>query len=189
MRDFRGRMMSGLSDKQERFCQEYLIDLNATQAAIRSGYSRRTANRIATENLSKPVIADRIANLNAERLCRVRVDADYVLNRLIEIDQMDVADILDKDGCILPVMAWPAAWRRTLSTMDVLEFWEGTGRERRLTGLLKKVKWPDKLRNLELIGKHTTVGAFKETVDHNHKSEIRSINRTIVDPKKEERRR
>ncbi len=52
-----------LTDRQEMFCREYLIDLNATQAAIRAGYSAKTANRTASENLSKPDIRPELPNL------------------------------------------------------------------------------------------------------------------------------
>ena len=71
-----------LTDKQEMFCREYLIDLNATQAAIRAGYSVKTANRIAAQNLSKLDIQNRIAELKAKRNEDVGIDADYVLRRL-----------------------------------------------------------------------------------------------------------
>jgi len=54
-----------LTDKQEMFCREFLINLNATQAAIRAGYSDKTANRTASENLSKPDIQNRITELKA----------------------------------------------------------------------------------------------------------------------------
>ncbi|GAB3287837.1 terminase small subunit [Parahaliea aestuarii] len=50
-----------------------------------------------------------------------------------------------------------------------------------MTGLLKKIKWPDKLRNLELLGKHVAVGAFRETIDHNHRGKVKTITRRIVD--------
>ncbi|HIH5703223.1 TPA: terminase small subunit [Klebsiella variicola] len=87
-----------LTDKQEMFCREYLIDLNATQAAIRAGYSAKTANRTASENLSKPDIQSRIAELKAQRNDLVGINATYVLNRLVEIDQVDVLDILTSTG-------------------------------------------------------------------------------------------
>lgn len=73
--------MAGLTAKQEMFCREYLVDLNATQAAIRAGYSQNTASEMGCENLGKPNIADRIAQLMAERTQRVTVSADYVLER------------------------------------------------------------------------------------------------------------
>ena len=68
--------MSKLTKKQEMFCREYVVDLNGTQAAIRAGYSEKTANRIATENLSKPVIRDFIDELQSTREERLEISAD-----------------------------------------------------------------------------------------------------------------
>ena len=150
-----------LTDKQEMFCHEYLIDLNATQAAIRAGYSAKTANRTASENLSKPDIQFRIAELKAQRNDLVGINAEYVLNRLIEIDQMDVLDILLQNGELKPIKDWPKVWRTTLSGMDVVEMVSADS-----AALLKKIKWPDKVKNLELLGKHVSVQAFKEQSSH-----------------------
>jgi len=61
------------------FCREYLIDLNATQAAIRAGYSERTARALGCENLAKPNIQNRIAELKPQRNEQVDIDADYVI--------------------------------------------------------------------------------------------------------------
>ncbi|MCK6903416.1 terminase small subunit [Enterobacter roggenkampii] len=110
-----------LTDKQEMFCRDYLIDLNATQAAIRAGYSAKTANRTASENLSKPDSQSRIAELKAQRNDLVGINAIYVLNRLVEIDRMDVLDILTSTGELKPVYPWPKVWRTTLSELDVVE--------------------------------------------------------------------
>ncbi|GEK48441.1 terminase [Bisbaumannia pacifica] len=155
-------MARKLTPKQERFVEEYLVDLNATQAAIRAGYSEKRASETAYQLLQKPSVRDAIAAGKAERSEATKIDAAYVLQRLVEIDQMDVADILADDGSILPVKQWPRAWRLTLSGLDVQELWEGSGDEREMTGLLKKIKWPDKVKNLELLGKHVDVQAFKE---------------------------
>ncbi|MDC9603521.1 terminase small subunit [Xenorhabdus griffiniae] len=149
-----------LTDKQEMFCREYLVDLNATQAAIRAGYSEKTANRTASENLSKPDIQSRIAELKAERNEEVGINAACVLKRLVEIDQMDVLDVLTDGGELKPVKNWPKVWRTTLSGLEVLE----TGSQD-TTALLKKIKWPDKVKNLGLLGKHVSVQAFKEQID------------------------
>lgn len=153
-----------LTDKQEMFCREYLIDLNATQAAIRAGYSEKTANRTASENLSKPDIQSRIAELKAQRNDLVGINATYVLNRLVEIDQMDVLDILNSTGELKPVAEWPKVWRTTLSGLEVMEM----ASEGNAAALLKKIKWPDKVKNLELLGKHIDVMAFKEQATHEH---------------------
>ncbi|HGY3928949.1 TPA: terminase small subunit [Citrobacter koseri] len=156
-----------LTDKQEMFCREYLIDLNATQAAIRAGYSVKTANRTASENLSKPDIQSRIAELKAQRNDLVGINATYVLNRLVEIDQMDVLDILREDGTLKPITQWPKVWRITLQGMDISTTIQDFD-EKTTETILKKIKWPDKVKNLELLGKHIDVMAFKEQATHEH---------------------
>ncbi len=91
-----------LTDKQDMFCREYLIDLNATQADIRTGYSAKTANRTASENMSKPDIQSRIAELKAQRNDLIGINATYILNRLVKIDQTDVLDILKDNMSLRP---------------------------------------------------------------------------------------
>ncbi len=76
--------MNKLTAKQERFVAEYLIDLNATQAAIRTGYSEKTAQMIGSENLSKPLIADAVQKALAERSERTEITQDYVLTSIME---------------------------------------------------------------------------------------------------------
>jgi len=152
-----------LTDKQEIFYREYLIDLNATQAAIWAGYSVKTANRTASENLSKPLIQSRIAKVKSKRNEDVGIDADYVLRRLVEIDQMDVLDILNEDGSLKPISAWPKAWRTSLTGLDISTTTQNFDEETAET-FLKQVKWPDKVKNLELLGNHIKVQAFKEQV-------------------------
>ncbi|AER32578.1 terminase small subunit [Pantoea ananatis] len=109
-----------LTDKQEMFCREYLIDLNATQAAIRAGFSEKTARASGHENLTKPDVQSRIADLKSQRNEQVNIDAAYVLRRLVEIDEMDVMDILLANGELKPVMDWPKVWRTSLSGIDDL---------------------------------------------------------------------
>ena len=77
--------MAKLTAKQQRFCDEYLIDLNATQAAIRAGYSKKTANRIGTENLSKLVIREYIENRMAEKEAALIANQDEVLKYLTSV--------------------------------------------------------------------------------------------------------
>lgn len=74
-----------LTPKQARFVEEYLVDLNATQAAIRAGYSERTAHSIGAENLIKPEIAAAIAGAKSERSERTEVTQDYVVSNLVEV--------------------------------------------------------------------------------------------------------
>jgi phage terminase small subunit len=146
-----------LTAKQQRFVDEYLIDLNATQAAIRAGYSEKTAKAIGFENLTKPAIADIIAKSMTARSEETKIDSRYVLNRLAEIDSLDVADILDNVGNFLPIREWPKTWRTLISGFDLQEIMSGD-----TESVIRKIKWPDKTKNLELIGKHVDVQAFNE---------------------------
>lgn len=77
-----------LTDKQEMFCAEYLIDLNATQAAIRAGYSEKTANRMGSENLSKPDLQEKIAELMSARSEKTKINAAWVLTQAAKVHQM-----------------------------------------------------------------------------------------------------
>lgn len=155
-----------LSVLKEAYCQEYIkCPENQTQAAINAGYSPNTAAKFASQNMRDERVQKRIAELMEERNKRMRVSADYVLMRLVEIDQMDVLDILNDDMSIKPVSEWPKVWRQYLTGFELADMFEGRGDEKELVGILKKIKWPDKVKNLELIGKHVDVNAFKERLE------------------------
>lgn len=151
--------MPALTERQARFVDEYLVDLNGTQAAIRTGYSPRTANEQASRLLANANVQALLQERSKEREARTQINADYVLQRLVQIDQLDVADILDGTGNFLPVLQWPKVWRQTLSGMDVQEMLTND-----VESVIRKIKWPDKLRNLELLGKHVTINAFRDQV-------------------------
>jgi len=89
-----------LTDKQQRFVDEYLIDLNATQAAIRAGYSAKTASAQGFENLRKPDIASAIAEQQRKVSTKLELSAEWVLERLVEnVDRaMQAAEIKNPDG-------------------------------------------------------------------------------------------
>ncbi len=156
-----------LSVLKEAYCQEYIkCPENQTQAAINAGYSPNTAAKFASQNMRDERVQKRIAELMAERNKRMRVSADYVLMRLVEIDQMDVIDILDDEGGLKPISQWPKVWRTSLSAMDINRIrMAGKDDEDDIESTLQKIKWPDKVKNLELIGKHVDVNAFKERLE------------------------
>lgn len=154
-----------LTAMQEAYCQEYIkCPENQTQAAINAGYSHKTAGKFASQNMRDERVKKRIAELMEERNKRMRVSADYVLMRLVEIDQMDVLDILNDDGSLKPIREWPKIWRATLSGFDLSSTIMNMN-EDSIETILKKIKWPDKVKNLELIGKHVDVNAFKERLE------------------------
>ncbi|EHH5170463.1 terminase small subunit [Escherichia coli] len=175
-----------LTAMQEAYCQSYIkTPENQTQAAINAGFSPNTAAVKASVMMRDERIQKRIAELMEERNKRMRVSADYVLMRLVEIDQMDVLDILNDDGGMKPIAEWPKVWRTSLSAMDIATIKTTQASLQKKNGeadlsvedvehILKKVKWPDKVKNLELIGKHVDVNAFKERLDVN-------VNVTIAD--------
>lgn len=168
--------MAKLTDKQELFAREFIKDLNATQAAIRAGYSEKSSRNQGARMMANDDILDRIAELKADRNEQVGVDAAYVLRRLTEIDQMDVLDILLANGELKPIKDWPKVWRTTLSGMDVVEMASAES-----AALLKKIKWPDKVKNLELLGKHVDVQAFKEQtkVEHGFEEEVSDLMKAL----------
>lgn len=153
--------------KYEAFAQEYIIDFNGAQAAIRAGYSEKTARTQASKLLTIPDISERVAELMQDRCERTQVDADYVLNRLHQIDQLDILDILTEDfNEFKPLNEWPKQWRISISGMDMSEIWEynADSEQREIVGVLKKIKWPDKTKNLEWLGKHVGVDCFNNRV-------------------------
>ncbi|MGX3904569.1 terminase small subunit [Klebsiella pneumoniae] len=154
-----------LTVMQEAYAQEYVkCPENQTQAAINAGFSPKSAHVKASTMMRDERIQKRIAELMEERNKRLRVSADYVLLRLVEIDQMDVIDILDDEGGLKPISQWPKVWRTTLSGFDLSSTIMNMD-ETSIETILKKIKWPDKVKNLELIGKHVDVNAFKERLE------------------------
>lgn len=146
-----------MNDKQKRFCEEYLIDLNATQAAIRAGYSAKTAYSIGSELLNKPDIRTRVDQMLADRSIRTGVTADRVIRELAKLAFVKATDVIDTDtgnvrdnatdedrACIAAVK---------VKRMNGAEF-DSTEREIRLC---------DKVKALELLGKH--LGLFEDSIN------------------------
>lgn len=144
-----------LTPRQEAFVAEYLLDLNATQAAIRAGYSPKRADATGYENLRKPEIAAAIAAAQAERAERVEVTADQILRELLLIGLSDVRNYeVDHDGRLkLRDGAPDAAWRAVSSVKHkIRSFTTDAGTE--TTREIEFRLW-DKNVALEKIAKHT----------------------------------
>ncbi len=147
----------GLNHRQERFCVEYLIDMNATQAALRAGYAKKTAQHQASRLLGNVGISRRLREALEERNERIRVDSDWVLKRLGELFEADIAMLFDQDYELRPFDDLPDAAGRLIASV---EFEPGQGRK------VRKLKLLNRLKVLELIGKHVDVSAFRESVSH-----------------------
>lgn len=162
--------MSELTPKQTLFVHEYLIDLNATQAAIRAGYSEKSAKQQGTENLAKPSIKALIDEAMDSRIAKTKIDANWLLERLAEEAMADVNDLYDDNGSLLPINQWPMIWRQGLvAGMDITTEYETVDGKKEAIGLVTKMKISDRVKRLELIGKHIDVRAFDTTVQHTGK--------------------
>jgi phage terminase small subunit len=155
---------ASLTSKQRRFVEEYLVDLNATQAAIRAGYSRKTARSIAEENLTKPDIAQAVAEAQAARAERTQMAADRALRELARIAFSDIRSLFDKKGALRNIAELSEDEAAALAAVEVSEIFEGRGEDRRLIGYMRKVRFWDKRAALELAMRH--LGLLKERVEH-----------------------
>lgn len=137
--------MDKLRGKQEAFCREYLIDQNATQAAIRAGYSEKTAASIGAENLRKPQIAQRLAELINERSKATKIDAEWVLKSAKEVYDrcMQHEPVLNSKG-------EPVTIRGGDGKMAAAYKFDSSGAN----------------KALEIVGKHVDVRAFLERTEN-----------------------
>lgn len=148
-----------LTEKQQRFVDEYLIDLNATQAAIRAGYSSKTADAIGCENLTKPNIQQKIAEHMAECSKRTGINQDRIVLELARIAFVNIDDVVDTEtGKILP-----NASRDDLACIEGIKYKES---DNQFGGSVEReVKIAPKMKALELLGKH--LGMWNDKLDVN----------------------
>lgn len=168
-----------LTRKQEAFCQEYIIDFNATQAAIRAGYSKKTAGSIGFENLKKPEIQKRLAGLIKKRSERAEITADRVLAECMRVALADVGEAFDENGNIKAIHDIPEDVRRAISGFEVIEEFQGEGKDKEFVGYLKKVKFWSKDKNIEVLFRH--IGMFEKD---NRQKPTNKIIVEYVEPKK-----
>ena len=151
-----------MTPKQEAFVREYLVDLNATQAAIRAGYNPNTAKEQASRLLTNVNVAAAVADAKAKRASELGVDARWVLKRLSLEAEADLADLYAENGSLRPIHEWPLIWRQGLiSGVETVR--EGKGDEE--ASFVDKIKISDRIKRIELIGKHVDVEAFRERIE------------------------
>jgi phage terminase small subunit len=141
-----------LNDKQTRFVAEYLVDLNATQAAIRSGYSEDTAGKIGSENLQKPEIAAAIAIGKAKQLKSADLSAARVLEELRRLAMIDLRSFFDEHGNLKPVQDLTPEQGAALASFEVIKKNAEAG-DGKIDTIHKFKVW-DKPRSLEMLAKH-----------------------------------
>lgn len=146
-----------LTAKQEAFVREYLVDLNATQAAIRAGYSKRTAKSVGCENLTKPNVAAAIAECRDARAKRTEITADRVLAELARVGFADIRDLFEWDAertAFVPsrelTSEQAAAISAVKSETTIFTHQDGTTQ----TKIKLALKTYDKVNALREMGKH-----------------------------------
>lgn len=144
-------MANPLPPRREAFVREYLVDLNAAQAAIRAGYSRKTAEKIGWELLQQPEVRAAIDAAKAARASRVELKADDVLRELLAIARADLSEAFDEAGAVKKLRDIPAEVRRALAAYEPGEW-----------GV--RLKFWDKTRALELLAKHLKL--LTDKVEH-----------------------
>lgn len=141
-----------LTQKQKRFVDEYVIDFNATQAAIRAGYSAKTAYVIGAENLKKPKIHSLVQERLDEQSARAVVKVEKILDEEKCLAYADPRKIVDpKTGAPLPLHQIPEEVARSIASVEIKEFTDEKGNVKQR---LYKYRLWDKGRSLERLGRH-----------------------------------
>lgn len=160
------RQTKKLNDKQQRFVEEYLVDLNATQAALRAGYSKKTAYSIGSELLKKPEIQKALVTAKAERTKRTEITADRVLRELAKIGFSDIRKTISVGGNLISPSDWDDDTAGAISSIEVVTR-PTTGKDEdgnTVVEHLHKINSWNKIAALEKIGKH--LGMFVEKIEH-----------------------
>jgi phage terminase small subunit len=157
-------LRANLTPKQERFVAEYLIDLNATQAAIRAGYSEKTAYCTGHENLKKPEIQIALQAKRQKIEQSTEITIERVLKEFARLGFQDPRKLFNDDGSPKGIHELDDDTAAAIAGLDVMEIYEGTGKDRQFVGYLKKYKLADKKGALDSIGKHLGMFVDKKEV-------------------------
>jgi phage terminase small subunit len=166
-----GDVSRKLNRKQEMFAREYLVDLNARQAAIRAGYSPDSAEVNGPRLLRNAQVAAEVARLQAERAKRVGLQADEVLAELKRVALVDPGALFAKDGSPRPIHELPEDIRRAVASTEVFlaapeerQLDDGTFELKPPPAKTVKLKLWDKVKALELSLRH--LGLLRDKVEH-----------------------
>ena len=143
-----------ITPRRRLFIEEYLIDFNGTDSAIRAKFSPKTAYSIASELLSKPEIQEEIEKRMQKRLEKIGVSKDRVLTEIARLAFSDNRRLYRKDGSLLMPSEWDDETAAAIAGVETFEEFSGRGEDRVQIGITKKVKVWDKARCLELLGRH-----------------------------------
>jgi phage terminase small subunit len=158
-------MAQELTKKQEFFIAEYLVDLNATRAAVAAGYAKRGAAVTGSRLLRNAKVAQRIAPKHGQRLEKLEISADRVVAEIGRIAFFDPRKLFNEDGSPRDIKDLDDDTASAVAGLEVVELFDGSeGDQKHVTGLMKKIKLADKLKALELAGRYLKL--FTDKVEH-----------------------
>lgn len=167
-----------LNERQKKFCNEYLIDLNATQAAIRAGYSKRTARSIAQENLTKPDIQKFIQECQKKLQEKTGITQERVLQEYARIAFANPTNLYDEVGNLIEIHQLNEDQAAVIAGIDVLNEWgKDVKGNKEITGQTKRIKLWNKNAALDSLAKH--LGLFEKD-NAQKKTEIDLTKATIT---------
>ena len=156
--------VNGLSPKQAKFVEEYLLDLNATQAAIRAGYKPDRAQQMGSENLSKPVVAKAIQDQMEARSKRTEISQDRVLQEYAKLAFLDPSRFYDDNGSLIPIRELPKDVSACIAGMDIVTEKIGKDEEGKPElATVRKIKLVDKKGALDSVARH--LGMFNDKLN------------------------
>lgn len=160
---------TGLQEQMEAFCDQYLIDFNATAAYARAGYRARgaAAAAAAARLLANPKVQAYLASRKAALVAKVEASQEDVLRAMVNLALGDVRSLFNADGSMKTMDQMSAAEAALIAGYEVLEEFEGAGKDRRFVGYTKKVKFVSKLDAVKTLGTH--FGMFAKRHEHTGK--------------------
>ena len=152
---------TGYLRKWNMFASEYAKSFNAKESAIKAGYRRHSASVIGSQLLTKPKIQDLIRLKTSKRMERVELTGDFVLKELVNVAGLDMKDALDDNGNMLSVNEMPEHVTKAMQSIEINENHTTSGQ---FVGYTKKIKLWDKIKALEMLGKHLRLWADRVEV-------------------------
>ncbi len=165
-----------LTPKQKIFADEYLIDLNATRAykmAYPNVTKEETAAAAGARLLRNVKVEEYIQERMKDREKRTEITQDMVLKELAKVGFFDIRRLFDDSGKPLDITGLDNETAACIVGLEVMDIYEGTGEDKEFVGYIKKYKLSDKLKALEMIGRH--LGMFKDKIDIQHSGQIGGV--------------
>lgn len=174
------RAHTSLTPRQQRFVEEYLIDANATQAAIRAGYSAKTANEQGARLLANVSVAEAIAAAQAARSTRTEITADRVLQELARIGFSDLRGAFTETGALKSLVTLTDDTAAAISSVKVVTRREPGGGEDAEVEYVTEIKLWDKNSALDKLAKHLGITPERHEVTGKNGAPIQQ--ETVIRP-------